>query len=154
MPALPGGGVPVAEVPRTSPVSEPATDRATATTGASNTASSRATDTAPPPPASTLPPAAAKLLEQAEHQRQARDYVTTAATLERALGIKPRAPEIWNRLARVRMEQGHHAQAANLAARSNALAGTEQAALKQDNQAIITKARQAAGGTAGAAQAQ
>jgi len=108
---------------------------------------------APPPPAPSLPPAVTTLLKQAEQQRQARDYVSTAALLERALGIQPQAPSIWNRLARVRVEQGRYAQAANLAKRSNALAGAGQQTLKRDNWAIIAAARKAAGDTAGAARA-
>jgi hypothetical protein len=51
------------------------------------------------------------------------------------------------------MDQGLHSQAANLAARSNALAG-DQAALKQDNWSIIAGARRQAGDAAGAADAE
>jgi len=108
---------------------------------------------APPPPAPTLSPATDSLMSQAEQQRQAKDYVGAAATLERALGIQPQEAHIWNRLARVRMEQGLYAQAGNLASRSNALAG-DQAALKQDNWSMIAAARRAVGDTAGAMEAE
>jgi len=81
------------------------------------------------------------------------DYVGAAATLERALRIQPQEAYLWNRLARVRMEQGLHAQAGNLAARSNALAG-DQAQLKQDNWSIIAVARRAGGDAAGAMEAE
>lgn len=109
---------------------------------------------APPPPSPpSLPPAADALVKQAEQQRQARDYVGAAATLERALGIQPREPYVWNRLARVRMEQRLYTQAGNLASRSNALAG-DQVALKQDNWSMIAAARRAAGDTAGAQEAE
>ena len=93
------------------------------------------------------------LRAQAERQRQAGDYAGSAATLERALRIQPQDARLWNRLARVRMEQGLHSQAANLAARSNALAG-DQADLKRDNWSIIASARRQAGDTAGAAEAE
>lgn len=108
----------------------------------------------PPKPAtSSVPPAAQALMKQAEQQRQGRDYVGAAATLERALGIQPQDPYIWNRLARVRMEQGLYAQAGNLASRSNALAG-DHPALKQDNWRMIGAARRAVGDMAGAAEAE
>jgi len=107
----------------------------------------------PPPPAPTLPPAAEALAKQAEQQRQKRDYVGAAATLERALRILPQEAYLWNRLARVRMEQGLHSQAGNLAARSNALAG-DQAQLKQDNWSIIAVSRRANGDADGAMEAE
>jgi hypothetical protein len=107
----------------------------------------------PPPSTPTLSPAADSLIKKAEQERQAGDYVGAAATLERALGIQPQEPYIWNRLARVRMEQGLYAQAGTLALRSNALAG-DQAVLKQDNWRMIAAARRAVGDTAGAAEAE
>lgn len=107
----------------------------------------------PPPPAPKLPPAAAALAKQAEQQRRAGDYVGSAATLERALRIEPQEAYLWNRLARVRKEQGLQAQAGNMAARSNTLA-KDQAQLKQDNWSIIAGARRAAGDAAGAAEAE
>lgn len=105
------------------------------------------------PPAPPLPPAAESLAKQAEQQRQARDYVGAAATLERALRIDPQEAYLWNRLARVRLEQGSYAQAGNMAARSNALS-KDQAALKQSNWGIIAASRRAAGDTAGAMEAE
>lgn len=108
---------------------------------------------ASPPPRPSLTPAADTLVKQAEQQRRAKDYVSAAATLERALGIQPQEPYVWNRLARVRMEQGLYAQAGNLASRSNALAG-DQATLKKDNWSMIAVARRAAGDTAGAMEAE
>jgi hypothetical protein len=108
---------------------------------------------APPPKRPALPPAADALLREAERQRQMRDYVGAAATLERALRIEPQQAYLWNRLAQVRLEQGYQAQAANLAARSNSLARDEPG-LKQDNWRIIAAARRAAGDAAGAAAAE
>lgn len=113
---------------------------------------------APPPPAApSLLPAADVLARHAEQQRQAGDYVGSAATLERALRIQPQEASeqayLWNRLARVRMEQGLYSQAGNLASRSNALS-KDQPSLKQDNWSVIAAARRAAGDTAGAAEAE
>jgi hypothetical protein len=93
------------------------------------------------------------LRAQAERQRQTGDYAGAAATLERALRIQPQSALLWNRLARVRMEQGLHSQAANLAAKSNVYAG-DQAGLRQDNWSIIATARRQAGDVAGAEEAE
>jgi Tfp pilus assembly protein PilF len=97
--------------------------------------------------------AADNLANQAERQRQAGDYVGAAATLERALRIRPQEAYLWNRLARVRMEQGQHGQAGNLAARSNALS-KDQSDLKRDNWSMIAVSRRVAGDAAGAAEAE
>jgi hypothetical protein len=109
---------------------------------------------APPPAAvsTSLPPAADTLARQAEQQRQSGDYVGAAATLERALRIAPREAYLWNRLARVRLEQGLPAQAQNFASRSNSL--SSDATLKQDNWQVIAAARRASGDAAGAAEAE
>jgi tetratricopeptide (TPR) repeat protein len=116
---------------------------------------------APPAPevaaAQSTPGGAARpadaLRSQADQQRQAGDYAGAAATLERALRIQPQDALLWNRLARVRMEQGLHSQAANLAAKSNVYAG-DQAGLRQDNWSIIATARRQAGDAAGAEEAE
>ncbi len=108
----------------------------------------------PPPPTPSLSPAVSKLVKQAERQRRVRNYVSAAANLERALGLQPLEPYVWNRLARVRMEQGRYAQARNLASRSNVLAGGKQSALTRDNRNIIAAAQRADSDTARAMEAQ
>ncbi len=108
----------------------------------------------PPSSLSRLSPAASTLIKQAEQQRRAGDHVAAAVNLERALGIQPLEPYVWNRLARVRMAQGRYVQARNLASRSNVLAGGEQSAITRDNWNIIAAASQAVGDTAGAVKAQ
>lgn len=100
-----------------------------------------------------LPPAADGLARQAEQQRQQGDYAGAAASLERSLRIAPREAYLWNRLARVRMEQGLASQAGQLAARSNDLAGN-QGNIKQDNWRIIAESRRRAGDMAGASEAE
>ncbi|MBK1724036.1 tetratricopeptide repeat protein [Thiocystis violacea] len=119
--------------------------------------------TPPPPPVSALPestlaapklpPAAETLASQAEKQRQAGDYAGAAASLERSLRISPREPYLWNRLARVRMEQGQSAQAGNLASRSNDLAG-QSPDVKKDNWRVIAESKRRAGDMAGASEAE
>ena len=105
------------------------------------------------PAAPGLAPAADGLARQAEQQRQSGDYAGAAATLERSLRIAPREAYLWNRLARVRMEQGLTAQASQLASRSNDLAGS-QSTVKKDNWRIIAESRRRAGDTAGAGEAE
>jgi len=104
-------------------------------------------------PVPKLLPAVGTLVKQAEQQRRAKNLVGAAATLERALGIQPRDPYIWNRLARVRIEQGLYSQAGNLASRSNALVGGRGGALERDNWIIIATARKAAGDLVGSREA-
>ncbi len=80
------------------------------------------------------------LLSKAEAQRAAGDLNAAAATLERALRIEQRDPHLWNRLAHIRLAQGNRAQAASLAAKSNALTAGDET-LRRDNARIITAAR-------------
>jgi len=67
-------------------------------------------------------------------------YNIAAAQLERALRIEPKNPHIWHYLAKVRLNQGRYGQAANLAAKSNALARGDQQ-LRGLNQQIIEMAK-------------
>jgi Tfp pilus assembly protein PilF len=96
---------------------------------------------APPPPPPETPTARetvaiAALMESARSDTAAGRLVQAAGTLERALRIEPRNPRLWHELAKVRLRQGDVAQAANLAVRSNSLAGSD-SALRAANQSII-----------------
>lgn len=82
------------------------------------------------------------LQRRAADQRAAGQLVAAAGSLERALRIEPRNPVLWNQLAHVRVEQKQYQLASGLAAKSNAFAATEDLALRQDNQAIISRAKQ------------
>lgn len=82
------------------------------------------------------------LVRQAGDQQRAGRLDAAAASLERALRIEPRNAHLWNRLARVRLEQGRYGQAGSMAAKSNALAG-DSPSLKADNQHIIQLAGKA-----------
>lgn len=110
---------------------------------------------APAAPVETpsLAPAADALVRQAELQRQSGDYAGAAASLERSLRIAPREAYLWNRLARVRLEQGQVTQAGNFAARSNDLAPSG-SSIKQDNWRIIAESRRRTGDGAGASEAE
>jgi hypothetical protein len=83
--------------------------------------------------------AAKSLLEKAESQQQAGDLSGAASTLERAVRIESRNPLLWNRLANVRLEQGHSDLAVEFASKSSEFAGSDEA-LKQNNARIIDKA--------------
>ena len=78
------------------------------------------------------------LLQQADLQRSSGDLTGAAATLERALRIEPENAYVWNRLAHVRAKQGNGGLAAELAAKSNAFAGGDEA-IKRDNDALIAR---------------
>jgi tetratricopeptide (TPR) repeat protein len=100
-----------------------------------------------------MPPAVNALAQRAEQQRQAADYAGAAATLERALRIQPQEAYLWNRLARVRLEQGLGDSAGSLAARSNALSGSQDQ-LKKNNWEIIATVRRQSGDIQGALEAE
>jgi len=83
--------------------------------------------------------AANSLLEKAESQQQDGDLSGAASTLERAVRIESRNPLLWNRLANVRLQQGHSDLAVEFASKSSEFAGSDEA-LKQNNSEIIDKA--------------
>ena len=93
------------------------------------------------------------LLESADRREATGDYTAAAAALERALRIEPRNGHLWNRLANLRLQQGQYGPAADLAARSNSLAGGD-LTLQRDNWRLIARARRAAGDIAGARAAE
>lgn len=140
------------------PRSEPARSPSPAGAGLPPPEQSVAMAPAPAAPAvsvaaPSLPPAADALARQAEQQRQSGDYAGAAASLERSLRIAPSEAYLWNRLARVRLEQGQYPLAGNLASRSNGLAPAD-SGIKRDNWRIIAEARRRAGDAAGASEAE
>ncbi len=80
---------------------------------------------APPEAAPKKPHSAAveSLLKQAKDQFDQGETEQAAALLERALRIEPRNSILWHNLAGVRLKQEDWQRAANLAAKSNTLAG-------------------------------
>lgn len=97
--------------------------------------------------------AASSLIEKAENQRRSGDLDGAASTLERAVRIESRHPLPWNRLAQIRLQQQNYSLAAELASKSNALAGSDKG-LKRSNYLIIADAKRASGDVAGASVAQ
>jgi len=90
------------------------------------------------------PSAAVVELSRKAHQALAGQRYEQAATLlERAIGIEPRNPGLWHRLARVRYKQGNLGQAGQLAARSNALLNNAGSDLEAGNDRLIKAARKA-----------
>jgi tetratricopeptide (TPR) repeat protein len=99
------------------------------------------TPTSPSPPSQPQPPtesipipettapkrahsaAVETLLNQAKEQFEQNETEQAAALLERALRIEPRNSVLWHNLAGVRLKQQDWQRAANLAAKSNTLAG-------------------------------
>ncbi len=76
------------------------------------------------------------LVASADELRRNGEYGRAAASLERALTISPQSAELWHQLARVRLAAGESDQAAQLAAKSNALAGNDPE-LRARNQDIL-----------------
>ncbi|MHB1398969.1 MAG: tetratricopeptide repeat protein [Trichloromonadaceae bacterium] len=103
----------------------------------------------PPLPAPSENAAVMALLQKSQGQSSAGQLDDAGASLERALRIEPRNPVLWQRLARVRLEQKDYPQAENLAAKSNTLAGRDQR-LRSENWRIIGEARSRRGDRAGA----
>lgn len=84
--------------------------------------------------------AVASLVAAANQMYAAGQYAKAASALERALRISPRDGALWHELARVRLAEGDLAQAAELAARSDALAAGD-ADLNWRNGEILRAAR-------------
>jgi cytochrome c-type biogenesis protein CcmH/NrfG len=72
-----------------------------------------------------------------------------AATLERALRIEPRNPDLWHELAKTRLQQGNATQAISLASKSNAWSGSNKT-LRAANWRLIGEARNLLGDYPGA----
>ena len=93
------------------------------------------------------------LLTSARQQEGAGDLGSASASLERALRIAPREPQVLYRLAQVRLDQGDAAQAEQLAQRGLSYASgrpTLQAALW----GLVADARERLGNSSGAAEAR
>ena len=138
--ALPGQ-IPVPETPAASPEATPAEAPVTL---------AYVPPAAPAvQPAQPMGSAGESLVSQADAKYRAGDLTGAASLLERAVRVEPRHPLPWNRLARVRLSQGSFGLAAQLAEKSNALAGADRG-LKRDNWLVIGEARQRAGDVPGA----
>jgi len=105
-----------------------------------------------PTAAPTTSPALLALMQEAESESASGNLENAAATLERAIRIQPRQPELWQKLAEVRLQQHQPGLAEDLAKKSNVLAKGN-AALIRKNWAIIADARRKKGDAEGAAEA-
>jgi len=103
--------------------------------------------TEPPPPSRNA--AVVSLLDAARSQSAAGKPDMAGASLERALRIEPQNPELWQELARVRLQQGQYREAENLAAKANILSGADMN-LRAQNWQIIGQARTRLGDHQGA----
>jgi tetratricopeptide (TPR) repeat protein len=103
--------------------------------------------TEPPPPSRNE--AVISLLDTARSQSAAGKHDMAGASLERALRIEPQNPELWQELARVRLQQGQYREAENLAKKANILSGTDKNQRAQNWQ-IIGQARTRLGDHQGA----
>ena len=92
-----------------------------------------------PGPSQATSPAVADMLKKAERLVKTNKLGGAVAMLERALRLEPKNPVIWHRLALIRQQQGRLAQAADLAAKSNALLA-ENDPLRTQNDSLIAKA--------------
>jgi len=84
------------------------------------------------------------LLDNAGQQTRTGNLDAAAAALERALRLEPRNPEVWSRLAGIRLQQSQFDQAINLASKSNTLAGNNPTLVARNNR-IIAQAKQQLG---------
>jgi len=82
------------------------------------------------------------LLNDAKTYYEMKQFEQAAALLERALRIDPRNPILWHNLAGIRLAQEDWKRAANLATKSNTLAGSnnDYRELRLRNWVIVTRA--------------
>ena len=93
------------------------------------------------------------LVDTANRQAASGDTANARRTLERALRIEPRNALLWNELAHLYYRDELFNKAANTAAKSNSLAGSN-ADLKYDNWRLIARARKKTGDAEGASIAE
>jgi tetratricopeptide (TPR) repeat protein len=110
---------------------------------------------APTSPAaeSAAGPAPMVLLTRAQALANAEKSELAGATLERAIRIEPRNPWLWHRLAVLRLQEGRHSLAIELAKKSNVLARGNRR-LVAGNWLLIAKARAGLRDAEGAARAR
>jgi Tfp pilus assembly protein PilF len=101
---------------------------------------------APQPSEST---AIVSLINQAAQYRSSGDFAAASTSLERALRIEPRNPQLWYQLAQVRIDQQQYRQAENLAQKSNTLSQNNPR-LRRLNWLLISRARSLSGDQQGA----
>lgn len=104
-------------------------------------------------PSTPAPPAVLALMNAAQASLASGELDNAAASLERAIRLQPRNPQLWHTLAEVRLKQQQPGLAEDLAKKSN-LHAQGRTALIRANWAIIAEARRQKGDAEGAAEAQ
>ncbi|MFT5446219.1 MAG: hypothetical protein ACI9DC_001381 [Gammaproteobacteria bacterium] len=89
-------------------------------------------------------PAVVALLNRANREAAAGRQGASAASLERAINIEPGNAWLWHRLAQTRLKQNEPGEAASIAARSNSLAGSNDA-LRARNWRLIASVHELRG---------
>ncbi|MFM8443154.1 MAG: tetratricopeptide repeat protein [Methylococcus sp.] len=111
--------------------------------------------TPPPEPklfSQSAPPAVLALQTDIESNIKSGSYPDAAGSLERAIRIQPKNPELWHVLAEVRLKQNQPGLAEDLAKKSNLLAKNN-AELIRSNWSLIAEARRLKGDTTGVMEA-
>jgi len=111
--------------------------------------------TPPPEPkifSQSAPPAVLALQTDIESNIKSGSYPDAAGSLERAIRIQPKNPELWHVLAEVRLKQNQPGLAEDLAKKSNLLAKSN-AELIRSNWNLIAEARRLKGDTTGVMEA-
>lgn len=133
--------------------SAPAQRSAPATTSVTQPVQVAKIEAQPAPATSAgISPAVLDLLEQADQQASDGNNQGALATLERALRIAPREPEVYYQMGRLRLDMGEPKQAEQLALKAVDLA--PDAFVRRDGWNLVALAREAAGDKAGAAAAR
>ena len=101
----------------------------------------------------TQNPAVLALLDESEQQLAANTQRAAVASIERALRIDNKNPELWHRLAVIRAQEQRWSQSLNLAQRSNALAA-QRLDLQHANWQLILQAGKKLGDRATIKQAE
>ncbi|MGF1643922.1 MAG: tetratricopeptide repeat protein [Thiotrichales bacterium] len=143
-PAMPDNGV--TTLPGTSGIpsapaavgAEPAADGASA---------------AQPQAAAPTNPVVVSMLSAADQYQQSGDLDRASSSVERGLRVAPRDAHLWQRLARIRLQQGRYQQAEEMAKKSTSLAQGNRGLVAQ-NWLLIGEARGRMGDTSGAAEAR
>lgn len=94
-------------------------------------------------------PAVLSLMNTADTLARNGNMDRAASVLERALSIDPRNPFIYQRLASVKLAEGHADQAETMARKSNSVAG-DNPFVRADNWRLIAEARRTGGNRSGA----
>ena len=89
------------------------------------------------PPKKLRPAILNTMIRKAEKQLFLHRPDTAFQTLERALAIDGRDPEIWHLMAKARLMNGQYRQAESLARKSNSLAGDNRSLKKKNGEIII-----------------